>query len=105
MNCGLLVGGLCLLALADLLPAAAYAADTDELVNQLTQSLTEDIQRQRLRAQRQDAEEFRRSQLPDLSQFGTPVQGSDAPRRASPRRSIDCTTINMGNGDSATHCD
>jgi hypothetical protein len=66
--------GFCLLALVAFIPAAARAADMDEIVDQLTQSLTEDIQRQRLRAQRQDAEELRRAQLPDLSQFGTPVQ-------------------------------
>ena len=105
MNYGLLTGISCVVALVELIPAAAPAADMDELVNQLTQSLTEDIQRQRLRAQREDAEELRRAQLPDLSQFGTPVQGVDTPRRPTRRRSIDCTTINMGDGDSATHCD
>jgi hypothetical protein len=105
MNHGLLIGISCEIALVELIPTAAPAADIDELVNQLTQSLTEDIQRQRLRAQREDAEELRRTQLPDLSQFGTPVQGVDTPRRATRRRSIDCTTINMGDSDSATHCD
>ena len=105
MNRGLLIGISCVVALFELIPAAAAAADTDDLLNQLTQSLTENIQRQRLKAQREDAEELRRTQLPDLSQFGTPVQGVDPPRRATRRRSIDCTTINMGDGDSATHCD
>jgi hypothetical protein len=104
MNYGLLIGISCVIGLVELIPAAAPAADMDELVNQLTQSLTEDIQRQRLRAQREDAEELRRAQLPDLSQFGTPVQGVDTPRRATRPRSIDCTTINMGDGDSVTHC-
>jgi hypothetical protein len=64
--------------------------------------LTEDIQRQRLRAQREDAEETRRDQLPDLSQFGTPVTQTRRPTR---HRSIDRTTIDMGNGESATNCD
>jgi hypothetical protein len=100
-----LFGISCMVALVELIPAAAPAADINELTDQLTQSLTEDIQRQRLRAQREDAEELRRAQLPDLSQFGTPVQGVETPRTATRRRSIDCTTINMGDGDSATHCD
>jgi hypothetical protein len=100
-----LFGISCVVALAELIPAAASAADIDALVNQLTQSLTEDIQRQRLKAQREDAEELRRAQLPDLSQFGTPVEGVDTGRRPARRRSIDCTTIDMGDGDSATHCD
>lgn len=105
MNRGLFIGFSCVVALVALIPSAASAADVNELVNQLTQSLTEDIQRQRLRAQRQDAEELRRAQLPDLSQFGTPVEGVDTGRRPARRRSIDCTTIDMGDGDRATHCD
>ncbi len=104
MNRGVLFG-ISLVALLQLIPAAASAADINELVNQLTQSLTEDIQRQRLRAQREDAEELRRAQLPDLSQFGTPVEEVDTRRRPARRRSIDCTTIDMGGGDSSTHCD
>ena len=92
----------CLVAVAELTPTTAPAAGIDELVNQLTQSLTEDIQRQRLRAQREDAEEARRAQLPDLSQFGTPVTET---RRATRHRSLDCTTIDMGDGISATNCD
>jgi hypothetical protein len=103
MNQGLLIGGYCLIALGEMI-STAHAADTNELVNQLTQSLTEDIQRQRLRARRLDADELRRAQQPDLSQFGTPVQ-EEAPRTGAGRRSIDCTTIDMGDGDSATHCD
>jgi hypothetical protein len=43
--------------LLGLAPTAAPAADVEELVNQLTQSLTEDLQRQRLKAQQQDAED------------------------------------------------
>jgi hypothetical protein len=93
----------CLVALAELTPTTAKAADTDELANELTQSLTEDIHRQRLRAQREDAEEIRRAQLPDLSQYGTPV--AEAPRRPTRHRSIDCTTIDMGDGIRATNCD
>jgi hypothetical protein len=105
MNRGLLIGFSCVAALVELMPAVAPAADVNQLVDQLTQSLTEDIQRQRLRAQREDAEELRRAQLPDLSQFGTPVDGVATQRKPTRRRSIDCTTIDMGGGDSATHCD
>jgi hypothetical protein len=104
MNRGVLIGISCVVALLELIPTAASAADVNELTNQLAQSLTEDIQRQRLRAQREDAEELRRAQLPDLSRFGTPAEGVDT-RRPARRRSIDCTTIDMGGGDSATHCD
>jgi hypothetical protein len=93
----------CLVALTELTPTRAKAADIDGLVNELTQSLTEDIHRQRLRAQREDAEETRRAQLPDLSQFGTPV--TEAPRRTTRHRSMDCTTIDIGDGVSATNCD
>lgn len=105
MNRVLFIGISCIVGLVELMPAAAPAADMNELVDQLTQSLTEGIQRQRLRAQREDAEELRRAQLPDLSQYGTPVEEVNTPRRPTRRRSIDCTTINMGDGDSATHCD
>jgi hypothetical protein len=101
MNRALTICLTCLGALAELTPTPARATDIDALVNQLTQSLT--IQRQRLRAQREDAEETRRAQLPDLSQFGTPV--TEAPRRTMRHRSIDCTTIDMGEGISATNCD
>ena len=103
MNRALTICLTCLGALAELTPPPARATDIDALVNQLTQSLTEDIQRQRLRAQKEDAEETRRAQLPDLSQFGTPV--TEAPRLTTRHRSIDCTTIDMGEGISATNCD
>jgi hypothetical protein len=93
----------CLVALVELIPTTAKTADIDELANELTKSLTEDIHRQRLRAQREDAEETRRAQLPDLSQFGTPV--TEAPRGPTRHRSIDCTTIDMGDGIRATNCD
>jgi hypothetical protein len=79
MNRALTVCVTCLVALAEMAPTMATAADIDGLVNELTQSLTEDIHRQRLRARREDADETRRAQLPDLSQFGTPV--TEAPRR------------------------
>lgn len=96
----------CLITLVEFAPATAPAGDINGLVDQLTRSLTEDIQRQRLRAHGQDTEELRRAQLPDLSQFGTPVQGvGGATSTVTRRRSVDCTTINMGDGDSATHCD
>jgi hypothetical protein len=60
------------------------------------------LEREERREQRQEAEELRRESLPDLSEFGTPapVYRSDAP--AVPH--IQCTTINMGGGDSATDC-
>jgi hypothetical protein len=88
--------------LLGLMPIPAFAFDVKEATDQLAQSLAEDIQRQRLKAQREDAEEARRAKLPDLSQFGTPVA---TPRATTRHRSTDCTTIDMGGGNSATHCD
>lgn len=85
-----------------LVPIPAGAFDVREATDQLAQSLADDLQRQRLRAQREDAEEATRAKLPDLSEFGTPVA---RPRAAIRHRSIDCTTIDMGGGNSATHCD
>jgi hypothetical protein len=103
MRRGIQVGIACLVSLVQLLPTVGAAADIDELVNQLTQSLTEDIQRQRLRAKREEAEELRRAQQPDLSKFGTP--GDGAPTRRPSRQTMDCTTIDLGGGDIATRCD
>jgi hypothetical protein len=77
-----------------------YQSATDELA----QSLREDIQRQRQRAQRDEAEAARRDV--DLSQFGTPVDEPN--KRVSPlrsRRTVQCTTISLGGGDFATDCD
>ncbi|SIO66969.1 hypothetical protein SAMN05443247_11584 [Bradyrhizobium erythrophlei] len=101
MNPSFLIGMRVAVVLLGLMPIPMFAFDVKEATDQLAQSLAEDIQRQRLRAQREDAEEARRAKLPDLSQFGTPV---DRPRAARPHRSMDCTTIDMG-GNSATHCD
>jgi len=72
---------------------------------QLTQWVIEDIARQRAKVREQDAEEQARRNLPDLSQFGTPVATPPAHRnRARSSNEIHCTTINMGDGDSATDC-
>jgi hypothetical protein len=71
---------------------------------QLTQWVIEDIARQRAKVREQDAEQARRN-LPDLSQFGSPVATPPAHRnRARSSNEIHCTTINMGDGDSATDC-
>jgi hypothetical protein len=83
-------------------PAPAQEITVEQLRRELMRSAIEGLQRQRVREQRQDAEELQQENLPDLSQFGTPVY---TPRATSRQRSIDCTTIDMGGGNSATHCD
>jgi hypothetical protein len=78
------------------------AFDVERATDELAQSLREDIQRQRARAQRDEAAR----QGVDLSEFGQLVDDpatKEAARRA--RRSIQCTTINLGGGDFATDCD
>jgi hypothetical protein len=72
-------------------------------IEQLTQWMMEDIARQRAKVREQDAAEEARRQLPDLSQFGTAVDVS-SPRHARSSNENHCTTINMGDGDSATDC-
>jgi hypothetical protein len=71
--------------------------------DELGQFLREDIQRQRARAQREDAELERRGV--DLSEFGRLVDAPPARRVQRSRPSIQCTTINLGGGDLATTCD
>lgn len=97
--------GLVLLTAVNMLgwPPEGRAFDTQSATDELAQFLREDIQRQRARAQRQEAETAARGV--DLSEFGDPVEPQErvAPRRS--RRSIQCTTINLGGGDFATDCD
>ena len=83
-------------------PALAQEITVEQLRRELMRSAVEGLQRQRVREQRQDAEELRQANLPDLSRFGTPVA---TPRAATRPPSIDCTTIDLGGGNSATHCD
>jgi hypothetical protein len=84
-------------------PPEGRAFDPDQATDELAQYLREDIQRQRARAQREEAEAVARGA--DLSEFGDPVEPTErvTPRRS--RRSIQCTTINLGGGDFATDCD
>jgi hypothetical protein len=105
MNRSFSISMLVAVILQGLSPIPAFAFDARDATDQLAQSLAENIQRQRMKAQREDAEEARRAQLPDLSRFGVPVEVAAPPRAASGRRSVHCTTINLGSGDSATDCD
>jgi hypothetical protein len=85
-------------------PSGSRAFDVQSATDELAESLREDIQRQRARAQKEDAQLER--QLEDLSGFGRPV--GEPPARRVYRRSrpsIQCTTINLGGGDLATDCD
>jgi hypothetical protein len=93
---------LILLAVTAGAPRAA-AFDTEAARDELGQYLREDIQRQRVRAQRED-EELQRAG-PDLSSLGRPVDAPPAQRAQGSGQSIQCTTINLGEGDLATTCD
>jgi hypothetical protein len=84
-------------------PSRAPAFDTETAIDELGQYLREDIQRQRARAQREDEESQRGG--PDLSALGRAVDAPPARRARKSRRSIQCTTINLGDGDLATTCD
>lgn len=86
-------------------PAQAQRVDAETAIDQLMQWTMEDIARQRTRGREADAAEEAQRKLPDLSQYGTPVESS--PRRstrAPPSNDMHCRTINLGDGDSATHC-
>ena len=54
----------------------SWAFDAQSAMDELAQFLREDIQRQRARAQKEDAQLER--QLDDLSEFGRPVGGAIA---------------------------
>ena len=98
------IGSAVLILLAAMIqPSRAVAFDTDAALDELGQYLREDIQRQRARAQREDEESQRGG--PDLSAFGRAVDAPPAPRARKSSRSIQCTTINLGDGDLATTCD
>jgi len=101
--CLLIISAICSASV----PETVTAQDTQQmhdLADAYMRQAMKRLEREERREQRQDAEELRRAQLPDLSQFGTPVEG-DTRRGPAQRRSIDCTTVDMGGGDSATQCD
>jgi len=99
------IGSAALIALGVIIgPSGSRAFDVQSATDELAETLREDIQRQRARALREDAELER--QGADLSEFGRLV--GDPPARKVRRRSspsIQCTTINLGGGDLATTCD
>jgi hypothetical protein len=101
-----LLGLLIIFAIWDTSVAGTANAQGTQQMNDLADAYMRQalkrLEREERREQRQEAEELRRESLPDLSEFGTPapVYRSDAP--AAPH--IQCTTINMGGGDSATDC-
>ncbi len=105
MKLGLATAIVLLVSSALQTPAQAQRVHSETAIDQLMQWTMEDIARQRARAREADAAEEVRRNLPDLSQYGTPIETS--PRRSSqprPSNEIHCTTMNLGDGDSATHC-
>jgi len=83
--------------------SGSAAFDVQSATDELGQFLREDIRRQRVRAQQEDAELERKSV--DLSRFGRRIDVPPAGTAQKPRPSIQCTTINLGGGDFATDCD
>jgi ATP-dependent protease ClpP protease subunit len=78
----LLRAAMCLIPLAPLAAAKAQQVDPSAVIDQLTQWTMEDIARQRARAGQQEADDEAQRNLPDLSQYGTPVE---VPRRQQKR--------------------
>jgi hypothetical protein len=79
------------------------------VIDELTRWTLEGIARRRAREREEDAVAAARKNLPDFSQYGTPVDEElrryEAPKRSNtPSRELHCHTINLGDGDSATDC-
>ncbi len=86
-------------------PSQAQRVNLETALDQLMQWSVEDISRQRAKAREADAAEEAQRRLPDLSQYGTPAETST--RRSGqirPSNEIHCRTMDLGDGDSATHC-
>jgi len=105
MKLGWLTASVCLFSFAPLAAAKAQQVDPSAVIDQLTRWTMEDIARQRARARQQEADDEARRNLPDLSQYGTPVEvPREARKRPKPSNEIHCRTIDLGGGDSATDC-
>jgi hypothetical protein len=105
MNLGSIFTAVCLIGVASLSSAGAQQNPAAG-IDQLTRWTMEDIARQRAKVREQDAAEEAKRKLPDLSQFGTPAENVSPQHRRRARSSTDlhCTTMNLGDGDSATDC-
>ena len=105
MKLGWLTAAACLISFAPLAAAKAQQVDPSAVIDQLTRWTMEDIARQRARARQQESDDEARRNLPDLSQYGTPVEvPREARKRPKPSNEIHCRTIDLGGGDSATDC-
>jgi hypothetical protein len=105
MKLGWLTAAVCLISFAPLAAAKAQQVDPSAVIDQLTRWTMEDIARQRAKARQQEADDQARRNLPDLSQYGTPVEvPREARKRPKPSNEIHCRTIDLGGGDSATDC-
>jgi hypothetical protein len=69
----------CLISFAPLGAAKAQEVDPSAVIDQLTRWTMEDIARQRAEAREREAADRARRSLPDLSQYGTPLE-DPAPR-------------------------
>ena len=105
MKLGLLATVVCLISFTPLAGAKAQQVDPSAVVDQLTRWTMDDIARQRAKARQQEADDEARRNLPDLSQYGTPIEDPRQQRkRTKPSNEIHCRTIDLGGGDSATDC-
>jgi hypothetical protein len=101
----LLKVAMCLIPFAPLAATKAQQVDPSAVIDQLTRWTMEDIARQRATARQQEADDEAQHNLPDLSQYGTPVDVTRQQRkRPKPSNDIHCRTIDLGGGDSATDC-
>jgi hypothetical protein len=93
-----------LISFAPLAAAKAQEVNQSAVIDQLTRWTMEDIARQRAEAHEREAADRARRNLPDLSQYGTPLD--PAPPRERPNRSneIHCRTMDIGGGEMAMHC-
>jgi hypothetical protein len=105
MKLGWLTAAACLIWFAPLAAAKAQQVDPSAVIDQLTRWTMEDIARQHAKARQQEADDEARRNLPDLSQYGTPLE-DPAPPRKLPKRpnEIHCRTMDIGGGEMAMHC-
>jgi hypothetical protein len=95
----------CLISFAPLAAAKAQQVDPSAVIDQLTRWTMEDIARQRAETHEREAADQARRNLPDLSQFGTPLEDPSPPRNLPKRpNEIHCRTMDIGGGEMAMHC-
>lgn len=104
MNLGAIFTTACLVTFSALPNAHTQDLSPAAGIDQLLRWTMEDIARQRARAREQEAAEEARSKLPDFSQYGIPAEPSRRINRVRSPNELHCTTMNLGDGNSATDC-